>query len=103
MAKGIAAPRAKITAWNVASRVAAAAPANYVLTSILTACIARLLPMQPAEASIAATLLSFAIFAGVALVAFAVRSVTGLWLWMLVSGATAAGILWLSLVVGGRL
>jgi hypothetical protein len=103
MAKGIAPPRAKTTAWNVALRVAAAGPANYVLTSILTACIARLLPMPPAEASIAATLFSFAIFAGIALVAFAVRSVTTLWLWILVSGTVAASVLWLSLMVGGRL
>lgn len=103
MAQGIAPPRAKITAWNVAARVAAAGPANYALTSILTACIARLLPMQPAEASIAATLFSFVLFAGIALVAFAVRSITGLWLCMLASGTAGAGALWLSLTVGGRL
>ena len=103
MANGIAPQDARITAGNLVARVAAAVPANYGLTSVLTACIARLLPMPPAEASVAATLFSFALFAGIALAAFAVRSVSRLWLWMLVSGAVAGGALWLSLMVGGRL
>ena len=93
----------RTTGWDVAARIVAALPANYLLTSIVTACLARLLPMHPGEASVAATLFSFALFAVIALIAFAVRSLAALWLWMLGIGAMASGILWLSLMVGGRL
>ncbi|RIV80922.1 hypothetical protein D2V17_18660 [Aurantiacibacter xanthus] len=89
--------------WGIAARVVAAIPANYLLTSLATACLARLLPMPTAEATLTATLLSFALLAVIALIAFAVRSVRALWLWMLVAGGVMAGTLWLSIVLGGRL
>lgn len=89
--------------WNIAARIVAAIPANYLLTSLATACLARLLPMPPAEATIAATLLSFALFAVIALTAFGVRSVVALWLWMLGATVVFGGILWLSIMAGGRL
>ena len=92
-----------INGWTVAARIVAAVPANYLLTSLATACLARLLPMPPSEATLAATLLSFALFAVIALTAFGVRSVVALWLWMLVACLVMGGILWLSIVDGGRL
>ena len=95
--------RKGVSRWNVAARVMAALPANYLLTSIVTACIARLLPMPPAEASIAATLFSFALFALIALTAFGMRSIARLWLWMVVAAAVLGGGLWLSIEAGGRL
>lgn len=89
--------------WNVAARALAAIPANYVLTSLAIACLARLLPMRPEEASVAATLFSFALFAVLALTAFAVRSVARLWLAMAGAGLLLGGGLWLSIATGGRL
>lgn len=89
--------------WHVAARVAAAIPANYVLTSLAAACIARLLPTSPAEASVAATLLSFALFALIALSAFGLRSLVRLWSSIGVAAAVMGGGLWLSIAVGGRL
>lgn len=97
-------PRRKgVSRWNVAARALAAIPANYVLTSLAVACLARLLPMRPEEASVAATILSFALFATIALTAFAARSVVRLWLWMAGAGLVLGGGLWLSIAAGGRL
>ena len=93
----------KMNGWSVAARVAAAVPANYALTSLATACLARLLPMPTAEATVAATLFSFALFAVIALTAFGVRSVLALWLWMLGSAMVLGVTLWLSIMAGGRL
>jgi len=87
----------------MAARIVAAVPGNYVLTSLATACLARLLPASPVEASAAATLFSFALFAVLAMTAFAVRSLARLWLWMLGAGALLGGGLWLSIATGGRL
>lgn len=88
---------------NIAARIAAAIPGNYALTSILTGCLARLLPASPAEASAGATLISFALFSLIALAAFAVRSVGRLWLVMAAAALVAGGGLWLSIATGGRL
>ncbi len=95
--------RQRVNRWGVAARVLAAIPANYLLTSLATACLARVLAMPPAEASVAATLFSFALFALLALAAFAMRSVVRLWLWMTGVGILLGGGLWLSLATGGRL
>lgn len=92
---------------EVAARLVAAIPANYLLTSAATACLARLLwrgfGVDPANASVAATLTSFALFAVIALVAFGIRSVSRLWLWLAGSGVLLGLALWASLAVGGRL
>lgn len=92
---------------SVMSRILAAVPANYLVTSLVTACAARLmahgLGVNPAEASVAATLLSFAVFATIALFAFGLRSIARLWLWLVLGGAVSGGLFWLSLGMGGRL
>nr|WP_240511339.1 hypothetical protein [Novosphingobium panipatense] len=106
-AANIGGNRRGIGRWNVAARIIAAIPANYLVTSLAAACLARLLAhglsVNPAEASVTATLLSFAIFATIALFAFGLRSVTRLWLWLTVTAAICGGILWLSLSMGERL
>src|SRR3546814_21088788 len=58
----------------VVSRIFAAIPAHYLLTSIITGLIARMLPFGPDEASITATPTFFAIFAGIAMAVFHARS-----------------------------
>ena len=54
---------------DIAARTLAAVPLNYAVTSALTVLIARLLPGGGAQASIGATMLSFAIFAVIASIA----------------------------------
>lgn len=99
--------RNSVSKTNLAARLLASIPANYVLSSLAAACIARLLAhgfsVPAAEASMAGTLLSFAIFATLALVAFGMQSIARVWLWMLASAAFMGALLWYSLLVGGRL
>lgn len=78
-------------------------PVNYILTTILTALLARHLPMRPSEASIAATLLSYLIFAVLAMVIFAARSTRRMWLWLGSATMGAGLLLALSILWGGRL
>ena len=88
---------------DIAARALAAVPLNYAVTSALTMLIARLLPGDAAQASIAATTLSFAIFAGIAMTAFAVRSALRLWIGLVAAGLVAGVADWLLIAVGGRL
>ena len=90
-------------ARDFAARALAAVPLNYAVTSALTMLIARLLPGDAAQASIAATTLSFAIFAGIAMTAFAVRSALRLWIGLIAAGLAAAAADWLLIAIGGRL
>jgi hypothetical protein len=78
-------------------------PLNYAVTSALTMLIARLLPGDAAQASITATMLSFAIFAALAMAAFAVRSVAKLWIGLAAAGLIAGAADWLLIAIGGRL
>lgn len=87
----------------VASRVLAAIPLNYGLTAIITGLLARHLPMAAAEASIAATLASFAIFALIAMAIFHARSTIRVWVWMTGATAVLGGALAMSIAIGGRL
>lgn len=88
---------------GVALRTLAAVPLNYGVTSALTMLLARLLPGGPVQASIGATLFSFVIFAVLAMMAFAVRSVRSLWLGMVAVGLAAGAADWLLILWGGRL
>ena len=88
---------------DIAARALAAVPLNYAVTSALTVLIARLLPGGGAQASIGATMLSFAIFAGIAMTAFAVRSALRLWIGLIAAGLAAAAADWLLIAIGGRL
>ena len=88
---------------DVTARVLAAVLLNYAVTSALTILIARLLPGGAQQASIGATLLSFVIFAGVAMTAFAVRSVWRLWVGLVATGVAAGLADWCLIASGGRL
>lgn len=103
----MAARNSGIARSEVIARLIAAIPFNYLLTSLVTALLARLLwlgfGVDAANASAASTLASFAIFAVLALIAFGMRSVGKLWLGMSIAAAACAGALWLSFLTGGRL
>ncbi|WP_294392911.1 hypothetical protein [uncultured Sphingomonas sp.] len=86
----------------VGLRILAATLGNYAVTSLAIALLARLLPMQRAEATMTATLASFAIFAVIAMASFGVRSIGRCWAWLAGSGALLTLALWLSLVMAGR-
>ncbi|EIZ77419.1 hypothetical protein WSK_4033 [Novosphingobium sp. Rr 2-17] len=76
---------------------------GYVVTSLAVACLARMLPLRPAEASIAATLASFAIYAGIIVAVFSARSVLKVWLWLGGAMLLLGGGLYVSILMGGRL
>ena len=102
MSKAIETWRSK--RWrDVAARAIAAVPLNYAVTSTLTMLLARLLPGGPQQASIGATLLSFLVFAGLAMTAFAVRSVSRLWMGLIATGVVAGLADWCFIMWGGRL
>jgi hypothetical protein len=91
-------------AWvALTARVLAATVGNYVVTTLLTALLARILPTTAAEGSMTATLLSLAIFPTLVLTSFAVRSPWRLWAWMLATSFVLGSGVWLSLASGGRL
>lgn len=92
------------TGWrDVAARTLAAVPLNYAVTSALTMLLARLLPGGAQQASVGATLVSFLIFAGIAMIAFAARSVSRLWIGLIAAGAAAGLADWCFMAWGGRL
>jgi len=86
----------------VASRALLAIPLNYALTAIVTGLLARHLPLARVEASIAATLLSFAIFPVIAMAIFYARSTLRAWLWMTGAIVLLGAALALSIQLGGR-
>lgn len=90
-------------ATAVASRALAAGAGGYAVAALATALLPRLLPMARSEAVIAATLLSFAIYAGVVLWAFAAARAARLWLWLLGIVALLSAGNWLAIASGGRL
>ena len=83
-------------------RLMAAVPLNYAYTSTVTVFAARQLPMDPAQASVAANMMSFLVFAVLALVAFSVHSIARLWIFLLASGAMMALMAWTSILAEGR-
>lgn len=94
------APRYRLA---VASRIIAAILCNYALTSIITALLARHLPMARVEATVAATIASFLIFALIAMAIFHARSTPRVWAWMAGSITLLGGALALSIQWGGRM
>lgn len=88
---------------DVALRTVAAVPLNYALTALATIFLARILPGGPAQASIGAATLCFAIFAVIAMLCFTVRSVGRLWLTMIGAALALALADWLLVLTGGRL
>ncbi len=98
------AKKARGNGWReLAARTLAAVPLNYAVTAALTMLVARLLPGGAQQASIGATMLSFAIFAVIAMAAFSVRSVRKLWAVLIGIGVVAGALDWLLIMWGGRL
>ena len=84
----------------VASRAVAAIAGGYALAAVFVALFALLLPalfsMERSAAVMAATMTSFALHALAVITAFATRSATRAWLWLLLPTVTMAGLLfWL--------
>ncbi len=69
----------KTTTWATVSRITAAILGGYAFTYAFTAALARLLPLDNVDALISASLLSFAVYTGAILWAFACRSATRAW------------------------
>lgn len=76
----------------LASRVTAAIFGGYALASGATVFLSAVLPLTRAEAVLAATLASFAIYTAAIIWAFAVRSVAQVWWGMLGSAAVLGGV-----------
>lgn len=106
-AKAKSAKTAKPPPWrrrlDVAARSIAAIFLGYLFAALGAAVLARVLPGPRAEASMAATLLSFAIYAGVAIWAFADAKTWRVWLSLVAGSGLLAAILWISLTLEPRL
>lgn len=79
---------------DVALRVTAAIFGGYVLTYAGTAALARLLPLARFDAVMLATLLSFTLYTGIVLWAFAAPSMRCVWLGIALSLPLAAIGFW---------
>lgn len=90
-------------ALDVAARALVAGVGGYLIAALATSLLPRLLPMARSEAVIAATLLSFAIYAGVVLWAFAAARAARMWLWVTGIVVVLSAANWLAIAVGGRL
>lgn len=88
---------------DVAARAVAAIVVGYVFAALCTAVLARLLPGGPQEATIAATLLSFALYAAVVVWAFADPRTWRVWLGLAGGCAALGAVLWISLILEPRL
>lgn len=86
--------------WMVASRMLAAVVVGYALTSAVSILLALLLPVSKAEAVLASTMLSFALYAGIVIWVFQARSATRAWVGLLVPLAVLSLVCWL-LMPGG--
>lgn len=83
--------------WAVASRVVAAVVGGYALTSAATVLLALLWPLPQAEAVLAASMLSFLLYAGVIVWIFAVKRLRTVWLGLLSATALCSVLSWLLL------
>ncbi len=83
--------------WMVASRVLIAAVGGYALTSVATIFLALVWPLPKAQAVMAATMLSFALYAIVVIWVFSVGSAKRAWLGVLLPAIVLAGIDWFML------
>lgn len=83
--------------WMVASRVLAAVLGGYALTSAATVVMALVWPLPQAEAILASTMLSFALYAGVIVWIFSAKRLRTLWLGLVIATAVCAGLSWLLL------
>lgn len=80
---------------GVAARTVAAIGGGYVLAAVASALLATLLPLPRADAAVAATMLSFAIYACAVLWVFATRSALRAWAGILIAAASLGMLLWI--------
>ncbi|WP_294327144.1 hypothetical protein [uncultured Sphingomonas sp.] len=86
-----------------ALRLIAALPVGYAVASLWSMALARILPGDPVQATIAAALIALVLSALAAMWAYAARSGwRALWT-LVVAGAVAGGICWGSIAVWGRI
>ncbi|CAN5419104.1 hypothetical protein BH10PSE15_BH10PSE15_17600 [soil metagenome] len=85
-----------------ALRILVAMPGGYAVASLWAMALARLLPGGPAQATVAATLVAFALCAVTAMWAFAARSGWRAFWTVALAGVVAAAITWGSIALTGR-
>ncbi|MFV0278248.1 MAG: DUF3649 domain-containing protein [Parahaliea sp.] len=83
--------------WMVASRVLAAVVGGYALSSAATVLLALIWPLPQAEAVLASTTLSFALYAGVLVWIFAAERLRTIWLGLVITLAICIALSWLLL------
>lgn len=80
----------------------AAIPAGYLLASIVTAALVRVVPVSPVEAVSIGFMSFFAIYAGLLLWAFGTQRPARMWLiWAAIAVVLGSGVAW-SIASGGR-
>jgi len=79
---------------SIATRVVAAVVGGYTIASLAIAVLALLIPAEPSEAALAATMLSFAIYVLIAVSVFAIRSVWRMAACMVAAIAVLEATLW---------
>lgn len=98
--------RARVLTWwhrgDIILRILAAIPLGYAVASLWAMALARVLPLERSEATVAATLIAFVICAVAAMWAFAAPSGWRAFWTLTLLGVIAAGIAWASIVSGGR-
>lgn len=82
----------KLSWQNVVSRVVAAALGGYGLIYAFTACVTLLLPLSKSEAALTATMLSFVLYTGAILWAFAASTPRRAWIGLLAPAAICSAI-----------
>ncbi|SDG22450.1 MULTISPECIES: hypothetical protein [Rhodanobacteraceae] len=78
---------------EITSRTVAAVFGGYAMAALVASAFARWLPVARVEAVITGMLSSFAVYATVVILAFAMRSATRVWLWLAAFGLPLAGAL----------
>lgn len=81
--------------WDMPLRITLALFGTYGLTSTSTAMLARLLPGAALDASMVASMISFAIAAGIVVWIFAARSALAVTGWVLGLMVATGGLFWL--------
>ncbi len=84
-------------------RILCAVPVGYVVASLWAMALARMIPGERSEATVTGTLVAFALCAFAAMYAFGARTGARAFIVLLILGAIAGGITWLSVASGGRL
>ncbi len=88
---------------DVAARTVAAIGLGYLLAALAAAALARWLPVPRLEATMTGSLVSFAVFAAVAMWAFAAREAWRVWAYGCLVASGLAVLIWLSLLMEPRL